>query len=52
MKAYGLKKCSTCQKALAFLADKGTSSVSGFARSTFSTHVEKGRYVGFCRFST
>jgi arsenate reductase (glutaredoxin) len=22
MKAYGLKKCSTCQKALAYLADK------------------------------
>ncbi len=30
---------------------KGTSSVSGFARSTFSIDVEKGRNVGFCPFS-
>ena len=30
---------------------KETSSVSGFARSTFSTYVEKGRYDGECPFS-
>ncbi len=33
------------------MAAKGTSSVSGFARSTFSTVVEKGRYDGDCPFS-